>query len=222
MSGGKGGRETTEVKIPAWLEAAAQESLARGGYVGNIGYTPYYGPDVAALTPMEIAAMQGTSSAASAFGLPGGGMTGMEGMPMPQTFAGGLQGYSSGGLYDQALAELEARRPGQYNAITGMFIDPMTGAPPALSFGPSVQPMDPMASAPLTYPTQGGGRDRDCMGSMSAGTGAAASGGLFGGYTGIRDMFDGGGPGRSGSTFSGGGRVSGIANAAGISPSKKR
>lgn len=174
MSGGKGGKQTTEVKIPAWLEAAAQESLARGQAVANIGYTPYYGPDVAAMTPMQLAAMQGTSSAAGAFGLPGGGMTGMEGMPMPQTFAGGLQGYSSGGLYDQALAELEARRPGQYNAITGMFIDPITGAAPALSFGPSVQPMPPMAAAPLTYPTQGAGR------------------------------------------------VSGIANAAGISPSKKR
>jgi hypothetical protein len=223
MSGGKGGRESTEVKIPAWLEDAAKESLARGAYVGDIGYTPYYGPDVAAMTPIEIAANQGLASAAGAFGLPGGGLSmGTEGMPAPQTFAGGVQGYSSGGLYDQALAELEARRPGQYNAITGMYIDPITGAPPALSFGPSVQPMAPMSSAPLTYPTQGGGRDRDGMGSMSAGTGAAAAGGLFGGYTGLRDRFDGGGPGKSGDTFSGGGLVSGIANAAGISPRGSR
>jgi hypothetical protein len=221
MSGGKGGRESTEVKIPAWLEDAAKESLARGAYTSEIGYTPYYGPDVAAMTPIEIAANQGLASAAGAFGLPGGELSmGTEGMPMPQTFAGGVQGYSSGGLYDQALAELEARRPGQYNAITGMYIDPITGAPPALSFGPSVQPMAPMASAPMAYSTQGGSRDG--MGGMSAGTGAAASGGLFGGYTGVRDMFDGGGPGRSGSTFSGGGRVSGIANAAGISPRGSR
>lgn len=223
MSGGKGGRESTEVKIPAWLEDAAKETLARGAYTSEIGYTPYYGPDVAAMTPIEIAANQGLASAAGAFGLPGGELSmGTEGMPMPQTFAGGVQGYSSGGLYDQALAELEARRPGQYNAITGMYIDPITGAPPALSFGPSVQPMAPMASAPMAYSTQGGGRDRDGMGGMSAGAGAAASGGLFGGYTGLRDMFDGGGPGKPGKTFSGGGRVSGIANAAGISPSKKR
>jgi hypothetical protein len=223
MSGGKGGRESTEVKIPAWLEDAAKESLARGAYTSEIGYTPYYGPDVAAMTPIEIAANQGLASAAGAFGLPGGELSmGTEGMPVPQTFAGGVQGYSSGGLYDQALAELEARRPGQYNAITGMYIDPITGAPPALSFGPSVQPMAPMASAPMAYSTQGGGRDRDGMGGMPAGAGAAASRGLFGGYTGVRDMFDGGGPGKSGKTFSGGGRVSGIANAAGISPSKKR
>ena len=216
-----GGSKTTEVKIPEWLEAAARENLARGQAVANIGYTPYYGPDVAAMTPMQMAAMQGTGSAAGAFGLPGGGMTGMEGMPTPQTFAGGVQGYSSGGLYDQALAELEARRPGQYNAITGMFVDPITGAAP-LSFGPSVQPMAPMAAAPLTYPTQGGGRDRDGMGGMSAGAGAAASGGLFGGYTGLRDMFDGGGPNKQGDTFSGGGRISAIANAAGVSPRGSR
>lgn len=222
MSGGKGGRETTEVKIPEWLEAAAKENLARGQAVANLGPMPYYGPDVAAMTPLQIASNQGLSSAAGAFGLGGGGLSmGTEGMPTPQTFAGGVQGYSSGGLYDQALAELEARRPGQYNAITGMFVDPITGAAPALSFGPSVQPMAPMAAAPLTYPTQGGGRDRDGMGGMSAGTGAAASGGM-GGYTGLRDMFDGGGPGRSGSTFSGGGRVSGIANAAGVSPRGSR
>lgn len=39
-----------------------------------------------------------------------------------------------------------------------------------------------------------------------------------GGYTGLRDMFDGGGPGKSGSTFSGGGAISRAANAVGISP----
>lgn len=154
MSGGKGGTQTTEVKIPEWLEAAARENLARGQAVANIGYTPYYGPDVAAMTPMQLAAMQGTSSAAGAFGLPGGGMTGMEGMPTPQTFAGGVQGYSSGGLYDQALAELQTRRPGQYNAITGMFVDPITGAAPALSFGPQTQVAAPvMPNTPDTAMT---------------------------------------------------------------------
>lgn len=39
-----------------------------------------------------------------------------------------------------------------------------------------------------------------------------------GGYTGLRDMFDGGGPGRSGPTFEGGGAVSAAANALGIAP----
>jgi hypothetical protein len=38
------------------------------------------------------------------------------------------------------------------------------------------------------------------------------------GYTSVKDMFDGGGPGASGSTFSGGGVLSAAANAAGIKP----
>ena len=152
--GGKGGKSTTEVKIPEWLEAAAQESLGRGQAVANLGYTPYYGPDVAAMTPMQAAAGQGISSAAGAFGLPGGGMTGMEGMPAPQTFAGGVQGYSSGGLYDQSLAELKRRAPGQYNAITGMFVNPQTGAAP-LSFRQNVIPPTPSAP-PKAKPKPGG------------------------------------------------------------------
>jgi hypothetical protein len=41
-------------------------------------------------------------------------------------------------------------------------------------------------------------------------------GGGSSGYTGLRDMFDGGGPGRSGSEF--GGAVGGISNAVGLSP----
>lgn len=39
-----------------------------------------------------------------------------------------------------------------------------------------------------------------------------------GGYTGLRDMFDGGGPGRSGAAFSGGGALSRAGNAMGIAP----
>jgi hypothetical protein len=163
-----GGSKTTEVKIPEWLEAAARENLARGQAVANIGYTPYYGPDVAAMTPMQMAAMQGTGSAAGAFGLPGGGMTGMEGMPSPQTFAGGVQGYSSGSLYDEAIAELQRRRPGQYDAITGMFIDPMTGAPPITSFAPPVA-LDETASQPVA--AQRGGRDSDYSPTMGGGRG---------------------------------------------------
>ena len=162
-----GGSKTTEVKIPEWLEAAARENLARGQAVANIGYTPYYGPDVAAMTPMQMAAMQGTSSAAGAFGLPGGGMTGMEGMPKPQTFAGGVQGYSSGSLYDEAIAELQRRRPGQYDAITGMFIDPMTGAPPINTFAPPADVAIQTPAPVIGEPRERGGRDRDGMGGAS-------------------------------------------------------
>jgi hypothetical protein len=217
--GGKGGKSTTEVKIPEWLESAARSNIGRAENVAGLGYTPYYGPDVAAMTPMQTAAGQGINTAAGAFGL---GTTDLSmGMPAPQTFAGGVQGYSSGGLYDQSLAELQRRAPGQYNAMTGMFINPRTGAAP-LSFGSSVPAMPPMAAAPVTYPQPApvvdrGGSDRAplAFGGAAGRTAPAATGG----FTGIRDMFDGGGAGRSGSTFSGG-PLSGAANRAGISPAK--
>jgi len=215
--GGKGGQSTTEVKIPEWLETAARSNIGRAENVAALGPMPYYGPDVAAMTPMQTAAGQGINTAAGAFGL---GTTDLSmGMPAPQTFAGGVQGYSSGGLYDQSLAELQRRAPGQYNAITGMFINPQTGAAP-LSFGSSVPAMPPMAAAPVTYPqpvVDRGGSDRAPL--AFGGGGSSASAPAAGGFTGIRDMFDGGGAGRSGSTFSGG-PLSGAANRAGISPAK--
>ena len=215
--GGKGGQTTTEVKIPDWLESAARSNIGRAEDVARIGYTPYYGPDVAAMTPMQTAAGQGINTAANAFGLGSGELS--MGMPAPQTFAGGVQGYSSGGLYDEALAELQRRAPGQYDAITGMFINPQTSAAP-LSFGSGVSPMAPMAAAPVTYaqpaPVGGSGRAAELAAQRDV-AGSAATGG----FTSIRDMFDGGGAGRSGSTFSGG-PLSGAANRVGISPAAAR
>ena len=203
--GGKGGSTTTEVKIPEWLQSAAQGNIRRAEDVAALGNIPYYGPDVAAMTPMQMAAGQGINTAAGAFGLGTNDLS--MGIPAPQTFAGGVQGYSSGNLYDQALRELQLRAPGQYNAITGMFINPQTGAAP-LSFGQGVPAMAQGApAAPLSYGDGGGG-------------GGGASGTpTTGGFTSIRDMYDGGGPGQSGATFSGG-LLSGLSNAVGISPAK--
>jgi len=84
--GGKGGSTSTEVSIPAWLEDAAKSGLARGTQAAGIGYVPYRGPDVAALTPMQEAAMANTSMASSAFGLGASPLPGA-GMPTVQTFA---------------------------------------------------------------------------------------------------------------------------------------
>lgn len=119
-----GGSNTTSVTIPAWLEDAAKKGIARAEDVSRIGYTPYYGPDVAAMAPAQIAAMQGTNQMASAFGMPASDPT--AGMPTATNY-NGMSAYSSGGMYDAALAELKARSPGLYAAITGMFIDPVTG-----------------------------------------------------------------------------------------------
>jgi hypothetical protein len=190
--GGKGGKTTTQVQIPKWLETAAQQNIARASDIGAIGYTPYYGPDVAALTPQQVAAMQGTNQAAGAFGMPTADP--MAGMPQAGDY-GGMQAYSSGGMYDQALAELQARNPAQFAAIQASLepraIGSSTPAPVTLPFRP-------------TSNSSGGG----------GGVTPTSSGG---GYTGLRDMFDGGGPGTSGSTFSGG-PFSGRLNTIGVKP----
>ena len=96
MSGGKGGGRTTTTEIPAYIEDAAKSNLALADRISNIGYTPYYGPDVAAFSPMQDAAFQNTQDAASAFGMNTG-----EGrfMPEPTEFAGGAMGYSSAPIF---------------------------------------------------------------------------------------------------------------------------
>jgi len=123
MSGGKGGSQTTQVEVPQYVEDAARANLAQGQEVSRIGYTPYYGPSVAAFSPMQTAAMQNTADFASAFGM-APQMDVTAGMPQAEEYAGGIRGYSSAPLYEQAVAELAARRPAQAALIESQFIDP--------------------------------------------------------------------------------------------------
>lgn len=132
--GGKGGSSKSQVKIPAWLQNAAQANMARADKIAQIGYTPYYGPDVAAFNPTQQAAFQNTNDAAQAFGLAAPSDP-MAGMPQPQTFANGVQGYSSQPMFQQSLDAFAADRPGQFAAMSAPFIDPTTGAAPAKPFG---------------------------------------------------------------------------------------
>lgn len=125
---GGSSKTTSASTVPAYLSEAGKSALNRATDVSQIGYTPYYGPDVAAMTPAQIATMQGTNMAASAFGLPT--VDPMAGMPTATDY-GGMKAYSSGAGYDAALAELKARFPGQFDAIMSQFVDPVTGAPPA-------------------------------------------------------------------------------------------
>ena len=69
MSGGKGGSTTSAQQIPEWIEGPAKANLEKARLAGEIGYMPYYGPEVAALSPMQKSAMQNTAGAMSAFGL---------------------------------------------------------------------------------------------------------------------------------------------------------
>jgi hypothetical protein len=130
----------------------------------------------------------------------------------------GMKAYSSGAGYDAALAELMARFPGQFAAIMAQFIDPVTGmmsgATSGQTSGQSGMPAQIGRSISMYGNGEGGpGNDgpAEPMGGRSSTSGT--------GYTSIRDMFDGGGQGRSGSTFSGG-LLSDAANRAGISPAR--
>jgi hypothetical protein len=90
--------------------------LARAKQVSQLDYMPYMGPSVAAQTPLQLAAIQGTSSAAGAFGLPGSnGMTGTEGMPHAAAHLhGGVTGYSDFPIYEQARQLYAQYDPDEY------------------------------------------------------------------------------------------------------------
>ena len=133
----KGGSTTSSTEIPAWLENAAIENINKGRDVSEIGYTPYYGPEVAAFSPMQQQSMQSTGSAASAFGLAPQGFDGRSGIPRPQSFSGGIQGYSSAPMFQESVNQLQANRPAQYQAMADMFIDPFTGAPSSGNYTPT-------------------------------------------------------------------------------------
>lgn len=122
--GGKGGGEKSKTEIPDWLKQPAIRNIGRAEQLAQTGYMPYYGPDVAAFNPMQEAAMQSTADAGGAFGLMPQGVDAMAGMPQAQDFGNGIRGYSSGGLFDQALAELAERRPNQAAQYNSQFVDP--------------------------------------------------------------------------------------------------
>ena len=127
MSGGKGGERTAAQSIPAWIEGPAKENLARAKAVGEIGYMPYYGPDVAALAPQQEQAMRNNFSAQQAYGMVSPTAQFSTGMPQAQEYAGGVRGYSSGNLFDQAVAELAVRNPEQaarYGKVMNPNINP--------------------------------------------------------------------------------------------------
>jgi hypothetical protein len=194
MSFGGKTKETQQID-PALRDASlAQLDMARA--VGQLGFVPYKGDTVAGFQPGQIAAMQNTNTGLEAFGL------GTSAVPA----AGNLSPYA---IYQQQLAQMD---PGQREFIQSMFINPMTGAAPTQTFGPQSY-----YNAPQKESDERKRKSRSGGGSGSSSAGASGSGG----YTGVRDMFDGGGPGRSGSTFSGG-PVSGRLNRAGIKPASPR
>ena len=155
----KGGSTTSTVAVPEYIEDAARRNLTEADKIRGLGFIPEYGPTVAAFTPMQEAAFQGTADLASAFGTPGRGMSMQDisgGMPAPTTYAGGVRGYSALPIYEQALEAFGQARPGQKRYAESFFIDPVTGLP-----GSNMQaPVDyTVASTPGDLGGIGGGDD---------------------------------------------------------------
>jgi hypothetical protein len=156
MSGGKGGSKTSAQEIPKWLEDAVIQNLNQAKSAAEIGYVPYYGQDVAALSPMEQSAMQGTMGAMSAFGMAPKGAQYQSSLPEPSV-VNGMRGYRSGDLYDAALQELNVRAPDQAKRYTDFYKN--------LSDTPMISnaPANPYAGMPgaqnMSYGGGGGQQD---------------------------------------------------------------
>lgn len=124
MSGGKGGKQTQEIKLPPHLEKASIENLQLANMVGSIGAVAPQGPQIAGLSPQQKAAIGNTNSAASAFGL----QTSADPSTylMGDAYNGGAA-YGVNSLYEQALASMP---DAQRKAIQAFVMDPNTGAAP--------------------------------------------------------------------------------------------
>lgn len=120
MSGGKGGSKSTVSEIPSWIEQPATRNLARAEQAQQLGYQPYYGIDVAGFNPTQVQAMQNQIGAAQAFGMAPQGMQAMQGMPQTQTI-GGVTGYTSSPLYEQAVAAAQAADPNTAQIYGSLF-----------------------------------------------------------------------------------------------------
>lgn len=207
-----GGTQRTEqtVKLPKSLEVGAREVLAAGMRAAALPYTPNRGVTVAAFTPQQEAAMQGANLQASAFGLPS---VNSYGISPNVEMTNGVAGYSTGTIYDDMLDASTTQS--DRDARQGL-LDEYLAAAARISGGGQQTAANPLLQILRLSRDAGRGGDSWFESSTSfqgpnqngrAGYGA-------GGYTGLLDMVDGGGPGVSGGAFSGGGRVSDAANSA--------
>ena len=122
-----GGTTTTKPYVPKFAETAMQQGVGMATDLAPLQdtYTPLYGPQVASLSPMEQAGMQGTDMMAGAFGMPTTG--GQSYLPQAQTYEGGIQGYSARPMVEGMIDEYKAERPGQAAYRESFGLDPVTG-----------------------------------------------------------------------------------------------
>lgn len=222
------GKDEQTTSIPDWIKQPIQNNINTATNIAGMGYMPYYGPDVAAFTPMQEAAMKNTNAAASAFGMAAPANP-MAGMPKAQNF-GGVRGYSSAPMFNQAVNALAKNNPTQYAQLQAILEGFRKQAQPMQ--GGAANPLDPANAKSLAEylrlggdpskitpgmfgntgddrsysgPPHSGGSGGITIGSDLFGGNSWGSGSSGGGYTSILDRIDGGGPGAGWSSwFSGG------------------
>jgi hypothetical protein len=141
--------------------------LAKAKLAGEIGYMPYYGPEVAGLSPMQTQGMQRTQDALSAYGMAPQGSQYQSSLP-EQTSMGGVSGYGSGNLFDAAVAELAVRNPEM-------------AARYASAMAPVVRPPPPPPAPVGLLGNMGGGGDGFSGGGYTdGGNGVGVNGGPIG------------------------------------------
>jgi hypothetical protein len=132
MGKGKGGTQTTEVKLPEDIKKAAAENQNLVKNIASLGYNPNMGASVAGFTPSQEAAFANTNKAASAFGLQSSPGTGLP----PAQNIGGFSGYSTKTLYDDMLSKMDPAAKAKYDTLMN---DPFSKNPfnpaPAASSG---------------------------------------------------------------------------------------
>jgi len=126
---GSFGSSSSKQKSSSGINSAfmpyAMDALNRAEQVGNQGYTPYMGNDVA--VPQSLVnSWQGAADRSATFNTPGKAAPNIA-ASMPLTTKDGIQGLSSYEGYQNQLEQLKKNAPGMYDYIRSFAIDPVTG-----------------------------------------------------------------------------------------------
>ena len=218
MGGGKSSETTSTVEIPEELKLGAAKALSSGMDAAALPYSPNRGVTIAGQTGMQRAANQNYSDASSAFGL-GAPRNANASLAPTERSANGIQGYSTGALYDAnrdaSMTQGEQRHrqdildgySGMSDQINDMAGIPRVGAGGLGGKGGSAAPASASNSGSSCSSGSSGSSGSSNSGFSTGGYSTGGSGGSTTspstGYTSFGDMFDGGGAGASGDTYSG-------------------
>jgi len=194
------GEKKSEQTIPAYIEDAQKAALSLAQNRNALGYIPKYGPEIAAFTGQQMAAMNGANQMAGSLGL----QTAPMNIPTAKNYGNGITGYSSQDLYQSNMEELKAANPELYAAIAALVGkgSGQTGGMPGVDANGN-----PIQGGNVHENPFGGGTQSSGNPSNSGGLNSSLNGAFGGEYGSMRDRFDGGGPGKSSGSL--GGRIGG-------------